>query len=170
MPIYYFIISFANLLFNTGFSALFIKFYSKNEDLDKEKRYNVFGCYIHFMCYIQTLGMIFAINSINFYRKSHRNNFVFWIFMIILIFFIAFIFCIFGYSIHPILSNHLAFEYNPKNVDTFDDKNKLISFSIFIGNVIGFYLFVLLMHFLFSKKADSDYQKKNKIVINKKEE
>ena len=170
LKIFFLIISIANLLFNVGFSSLFILYYSKNEDLDVEKKFQVFGCYIHFMCYIQILGMIFAINSINFYRKNHRNNFVFWIIMIILIFFVAYIFCIFGYSIHPILSNYLAFEYNPKNVDTFDDKNKLISFSIFIGNIMSFYLFVLLMHFLFSKKADSDYQKKNKILINKKDE
>ena len=150
--------------------SLFINYYSKNEELEEEKKLSVFGTYIYFMCYIQLLGMIFAINSINFYRKSHRTNFVFWIIMILLIFFVAFIFCIFGYSIHPLLYDVLTFEYNPKNVDTFDDKNKLISFSIFIGNVISFYLFVLLMYFLFSKKADSDYQKKNKIIINKKEE
>ena len=170
LKIFFLIISVANLLFNTGFSVLFINYYSKNEELEEEKKLSVFGTYIYFMCYIQLLGMIFAINSINFYRKSHRTNFVFWIIMILLIFFVAFIFCIFGYSIHPLLYDVLTFEYNPKNVDTFDDKNKLISFSIFIGNVISFYLFVLLMYFLFSKKADSDYQKKNKIIINKKEE
>ena len=170
LKIFFLVISIANVLINLGFSTLFILYYSKNEELDEVKRFSVFGSYIYFKCYIQILGMIFAVNSINFYRLNHRNNFVFWIIMIILFFFVSSIFCIFGYSIHPLLSKILTFEYNPKNVDTFDDKNKLISFSIFIGNIFSFYFFVLLMYYLFSKKADNDYYKNSKILINKKEE
>ena len=123
------------------------------------------------MCYIQTLGMMVTINSINFYRKNYRNNFCFWICMIILIFFVCFIFCIFGYSIHPVLSDYLSFEYNPKNVDTFDDKTKLVSYAIFLLSLIVYYLFVTLIFFLFRKKAENDYKKSNKLLIsNKKEE
>ena len=169
---FFMIISISNVIFNTGFTSLFIKFYSKNEELDKEKRYSIFGTYIYFMCYIQILGMIYTINSINFYRVNHRNNYIYWILMVLLIFFVSFIFCIFGYSIHPILDGILDFEYNPKNVDTFDDKNKLISFSIFIANIFCFYFFVKIMYHIYDKKAKNEYNKKNNILIstNKKED
>jgi magnesium-transporting ATPase (P-type) len=160
------VISIGNVIFNIAFTLLFMKTYSKNESLEKEKRFKIFGNYIQFMCYFQILGMVFGINTINFYRISHRKNFFFWSIMIILILFVSFIFCIFGYSIYPILKEHLSFEYQSKNVDTFDDRNKLISFSIFVGNVLCFYFFVLIMTFLFKRKAEKDYQKKNKIVIN----
>ena len=168
--IFFMIISLANLIFNSVCTFLFIFFYSKNGELEEEKANNIFGTYIYFMCYIQTLGMILTINSINFYRKNYRNNFCFWIWMIILIFFVSFIFCIFGYSIHPVLSDYLAFEYNPKNVDTFDDKNKLVSYAIFIGNILVYYLFVNLLFFLFSKKAENDYKKNKKLLITNKKE
>ena len=164
---FFMIISVANVFFNAAFTAIFIRFYSKNEEIEEEKRYSIFGTYIYFMCYIQLLGMILSINSINFYRINHRNNFAFWIIMIILIFFVSFIFCIYGYSIHPLLEDVLAFEYNPKNVDAFDDRNKLISFCIFFANVITFYLFVLIMYIIYTKKADNEYHK-NKILINNK--
>ena len=169
---FFMIISISNVIFNTGFTSLFIKFYSKNEELDKEKRYSIFGTYIYFMCYMQILGMIYTINSINFYRVNHRNNYIYWILMVLLIFFVSFIFCIFGYSIHPILDGILDFEYNPKNVDTFDDKNKLISFSIFIANIFCFYFFVKIMYHIYDKKAKNEYNKKNNILIstNKKED
>ena len=120
---FFMIISASNVIFNAGFTVLFIKFYSKNEALNKEERYNIFGTYFYFMCYIQLLGMIYTINSINFYRINQRNNYIYWIIMLLLIFFVSFIFCIFGYSIHPLLDNVLDFEYNPKNVD-----NKLLYF------------------------------------------
>ena len=169
MKFFFMIISFANLLINSGFTALVLKYYSKNKEKSEEEEKSILGTYIYFLCYNQILSMIFAINSINFYRISHRNNFLFWILMIILIFFVSFIFCVFGYNIHPLIHTYLDFEYNPKNVDTFDDRNKLIIFAMFLGNILAFYLFVLLMYYLFSKKAESDYKKKNKIIINKKD-
>ena len=169
--IFFMVISLLFLIIDAVGIFLFIYFYSKNEELDKEKANDIFGTYIYFMCYIQTLGMMVTINSINFYRKNYRNNFCFWICMIILIFFVCFIFCIFGYSIHPVLSDYLSFEYNPKNVDTFDDKNKLVSYAIFLLSIIVYYLFVTLIFFLFRKKAENDYKKSNKLLIsNKKEE
>ena len=75
--IFFMIISFANLIFNSVCTFLFIFFYSKNGELEEEKANNIFGTYIYFMCYIQTLGMMLTINSINFYRKNYRNNFCF---------------------------------------------------------------------------------------------
>ena len=167
---FFIIISLAYVLFNTIFYFLFNNLYSKNEELEKEKMNDIFGTFIYFRCYIQTLSMIFSINSINFYRKNFRNNFCFWICMIISVFFVSFIFCIFGYSIHPVLDKYLPFEYSPKNVDTFDDKNKLESFAIFVANALSYYLFVRLMFFFFSKKAYNDYMKDKKNLINKKEE
>ena len=79
-------ISFGNLIFNTAFMVLFIRFYSKNKSLEKKNENEIFGTYIYFMCYFQILGMIFSINSINFYRIAHRKNFFFWLIMILLIF------------------------------------------------------------------------------------
>ena len=161
-------ISLGNVFINTVFASLFVILYFRNKEFEEEMQKSIYATYIFFLCFIQIFGMVFAVNSINFYRINHRNNYIFWIIMIILILIVSFIFCIYGYSFHPFLYNYLDFEYNPKNVDTFDDKNKIQSFAIFIGNILSYYLFVSLMFFLFSKKAESDYQKKNKIIKNKK--
>ena len=165
---FFVIISTMNLVFNAGFTTLFIYYYSKNKSIEEKTENDIYGTYIYFMCYFQLLGMIYSINSVTFYRISHRSNYIYWIIMIFLIFFVTFIFCIYGYSIHPILYNILAFEYNPKNVDTFDDKNKLISFCIFVGNVFSYFSFTEIILCLYNKKAESAHKARNQLFINNK--
>ena len=157
------IISISNMIINIGFEFIFIKVFINNIELDPLLEKKILGTYCYFFCYFQLLGMIYSINSIHFYRISFTSNFIFFIIMLILLLILAFIYCICEYSFNPILYNILYFEYNSKNVDTFDDKNKLLSFIIYISNAITYYLCVFIFFKIFDKKAKSEVEKKKKL-------
>ena len=147
---------------------LFVIFFSKNKELEHEKERNVFGTYNFFFTYIQLFGMIFSINSISFYRLPLRNNYIFWFFIILIVCGLSYIFCICGYSFHPLLYGVITFEFSSKNVDAFDDKNKLISFLIFASDLIICYLNVYIFFLIFSKKAKRELEKEEENIVKVK--
>ena len=66
------IISVCNLLFNIGILFLFLVNYSNNEELEIKEQKEIFSTYCYFLSYFQMVGMIFSINSINYYRISDK--------------------------------------------------------------------------------------------------
>ena len=144
------------------YGNIFIIFFTKNKGLESKMQNIIFGTYFYFFNYSQSIGMIFTINSINFYRLSFRNNYTFWVIIIFIIFMLSFIFCIGEYSFHPLVFNNITFEYSPKNVDTFDDKNKFSSFLIYFGNITSYYLCTFILLIIFNKMAKNELEKKRK--------
>ena len=71
----------------------------------------------------------------------------------------SFIMCIFGYSFHPFFASYFDFEFSSKNVDAFDDGNKMICFFIFISVIILCYIVVMTLLTIFKKKAQNDFDK-----------
>ena len=141
------------LIINFGYEYLFTFIFTYNKDNEPEQAKQIFSTYYHFFCYFQIIGIIFTINSINFYRIPHRNNYLFCIILIFIILILSLLFLVCEYSFHPFLYNVLTFEYSPKNVDTFDDKNKLLCFIIYMANFITYFFFVFICHSIFYKKA-----------------
>ena len=165
---FFIIISFLNLIIDFLHTMLFVIFFSKNKELEHEKERNVFGTYNFFFTYIQLFGMIFSMNSISFYRLPLRNNYIFWFFIILIVCGLSYIFCICGYSFHPLLYGVITFEFSSKNVDAFDDKNKLISFLIFASDLIICYLNVYIFFLIFSKKAKRELEKEEENIVKVK--
>ena len=112
--------------------------------------------------------MIFSINSIIFYRMPLRNNYLFWLLIILIACGLSYIFCISGYSFHPLLYGVITFEFSSKNVDAFDDKNKLISFLIFASDLITCYLNVYIFFLIFTKKAKRELEKEEENIVKVK--
>ncbi len=156
----------SNVIITIGFGILFLHVFSRNKENEKEKQDKIFGTYSYFFVYFQLVGTIFSINSINFYRLSYSNNYIFLTINIIILILISFIYCICGYSFHPFLYNYLDFEYSPKNVDIFDDKNKLLCFLVYIGNGLTYSFFVSILLFIFNKKAHNEQEENEKIQNN----
>ena len=156
---FYMIISVCNVVFNIGNGYLFISTYTHNKEIDKEEQKEIFGTYCFFLAYFQIIGMIFNINSINYYRITYRQNYCYLILMFVIIMILSLIYLICEYSFHPFLNGTLSFEYNSKNVDTFDDKNKLLSFTIYISGIISFYLCVLFFFTIFNKLEQRKHKK-----------
>ena len=71
----------------------------------------------------------------------------------------SFIMCVFGYSFHPIFGEYFDFEFSSKNVDAFDDGNKMVCFLIFIGVIIICYIVVMILLAIFKKKAQNEFDK-----------
>lgn len=165
---FFMIISVLNLVINFIHNLLFITFYSKNKELPHEKERKIFGTYKFFFFYIQLFGMIISMNSISFYRLPLRNNYLFCLLIIFIICFLSYIFCICGYSFHPFLYGVITFEFSSKNVDAFDDKNKLISFLICSSNIIFCHLNVFIFFFIFTKKANRELEKEKENIVKVK--
>jgi magnesium-transporting ATPase (P-type) len=166
--IFFTIISILNLVIDFIHTLLFVIFFSKNKELEHDKERNVFGTYNFFFAYIQLFGMIFSINSITFYRMPLRNNYLFWLLIILIACGLSYIFCICGYSFHPLLYGVITFEFSSKNVDAFDDKNKLISFLIFASDLITCYLNVYIFFLIFTKKAKRELEKEEENIVKVK--
>ena len=150
---FFFCITFANLIINLSFGFIFINVFSKNKELEAKFENSIFQTYFYFFIYFQILGMIITVNSINFYRISYRNNYIYLAIIIVIYLILSFIFCIGEYSFHPFLYNILTFEYSSQNVDTFDDKNKFSCFLIFTSNIITYYLFTFIFLLIFNRMA-----------------
>lgn len=165
---FFMIISVLNLVINFFHTVLFVIFFTKNKTLEPDKERKVFGTYNFFFTYIQIFGMIFSMNSISFYRLPLRSNYIFWFLIILIICGLSYIFCICGYSFHPLLYGVITFEFSSKNVDAFDDKNKLISFLIFSSDLIICYLNVFIFFLIFSKKAKRELEKEKENIVKVK--
>ena len=156
---FFFIVGIINLILNFIFSVLMNKFYSKNEQIDLEVENKIVGTYHFLLCFFQIIGMFLSINSINFYRKEYKNNFIYMVMIIGIFVSLTFVIEICGNTIYPFSYNLLTFELSSKNVDTFDDRNKLIMFALGFGNIITSYILVYILLNIFKKKAEKDLEK-----------
>ena len=159
---FFFIVFFLNLIINFAYTYLFSIVFTINKEYDSEKERKILGTYCHFLCYFEILGLIYGINSINFYRMNFRSNYLFYIIFIIFICVLSFIFCVCEFSYHPFLYNVLSFEYSSKNVDTFDDKNKFLCFIIYLAILFTFQLSIILFFSIFNKIAKAKLERKEK--------
>ena len=165
---FFMIISVLNLVIDLIHTMLFIIVFTKNKELEHDKEVKVFGTYNFFFTYIQLFGMIFSMNSISFYRSSLKNNYLFWLIIILTVCGLSYVFCVCGYSFHPLLYGVITFEFSSKNVDAFDDKNKLFSFLIFGSDLIMCYLNVYIFFLIFSKKAKRELEKEEENIVKVK--
>ena len=141
------------------FNVLFINIYRQNKELDEQEYRKIYGTYYYIFNVFMMLSTQFSINSINFYRVENTNNFIYLFLLILLFMAFSFIMCIFGYSFHPIFASYFDFEFSSKNVDAFDDGNKMVCFLIFIGVIIICYIVVMILLAIFKKKAQNEFDK-----------
>ena len=105
------------------------------------------------------LSTQFSINSINFYRVENTNNFIYFFLIISLFMGFSFIMCVFGYSFHPLFASYFDFEFSSKNVDAYDDGNKMVCFLIYLAVIITCYIVVITLFTIFKKKAQNEFDK-----------
>jgi magnesium-transporting ATPase (P-type) len=158
--VFFMLIVISFIIITLGYGFLFMHLFSRNEEYEIEMQDKLFQTYSQSLTYSQLVSIFISLNSINFYRTSNKNNFFFWGFIIIMIITLTFIYCICGYSFHPL--NFLSFEYSSKNVDTFDDKNKLVCFLLYIANGLTYYFFVCILLAIFNKIAQNEKNKMEK--------
>ena len=165
---FFMIISLLNLFINFIYTMIFSVIFIRNKQISHEKERKIFGTYNFFFTFVQLFGMIFSMNSISFYRLPQTSNTIFWISNIFIGYFLAYVFCICGYSFHPFLYGIITFEFSSKNVDAFDDQNKLKSFLIFSSDLIFCYLNVYIFFLIFSKKAERELEKEKDNIVKVK--
>jgi hypothetical protein len=157
--IFFILITISIVIITLGYSFLFIHYFSRNKELEIGIQDNIFKTYSHIFVFFQIVSTLFSINSINFYRITYQNNLVFWSLTILILMLVTFVYCVCGYSFHPLIDKFLYFEYSSKNGDTFDDKNKLVCFLIYISNGLTYYFFVCILLAIFKKKAQIEQDK-----------
>ena len=141
------------------YNVLFLKVYRHNKELEDQEFKKIYGTYYYIFNVFMMLSTQFSINSINFYRVENTNNFIYFFLIIFLFMAFSFIMCVFGYSFHPIFGEYFDFEFSSKNVDAFDDGNKMVCFFIFLAVIITCYIVVLTLFTIFKKKAQNEFDK-----------
>ena len=142
------------------YNILFMNIYRKNKSLEEQEYKTIYGTYYYIFNVFMMLSTQFSISSINFYRIENTNNFIYFFLLILLFMAFSFIMCSFGYSFHPLLANYFDFEFSSKNVDAFDDGNKMVCFLIFLAVIITCYIAVMTLFAIFKKKAQTEFDKK----------
>jgi hypothetical protein len=59
-------------------------------------------------------------------------------------------------------TQYFSFENLKSKSDTFDDRNKLLMFVIIAFDLASTLIFIIIIQFIFNKKADSNVKKKTK--------
>ena len=131
------------------------KFYIGNYVYIEQKKIDIIYCSYYFsFCIEQLISTIFAFNLISFYRKSSLTNIFLMIFcLMIFLYFIILTFLSssnFKYDIF----NITYFEFLEKDVDSFDDNNKLKSFIACITDLFACIIYSKIIYFIFDKLAN----------------
>ena len=156
---YFFIQSLTLTIVIILYNVLFLKVYRHNKELEEQEFKKIYGTYYYIFNVFMMLSTQFSINSINFYRVENTNNFIYFFLIIFLFMAFSFIMCVFGYSFHPIFASYFDFEFSSKNVDAFDDGNKMVCFLIFLAVIITCYIVVITLFAIFKKKAQNEFDK-----------
>ena len=165
---YFFTQSFILLVSIIIYNTLFIFLFKRNKTLESNHYKTIFITYYYFFNLFQMLSTQFSLNTIIFYRKENQNNYIYNLLIIILFCIFSFIICICGYSYHPLFIQNFDFEFSSKNIDSFDDLNKLISFSLFMANLLTSYLIIIIVFSIYKKKARAENER-TEIKKNEKE-
>ena len=135
---------------------LFFCLYRKNNNIDENKRDEIFTTYFSILSYNQIFSILFSFNYIRFYRKIVSENYLF--FFLLLVFFstILSITCLTRAGSYSLILEPFIFENSLKNSDTFDDRNKFIMFLIIVIDLCCTIVFVSISKYCYNKNSSKN--------------
>ena len=147
-------------------AVLFFILYRKNDDIEENKRNEIFITYYSILSYNKIFSTLFSFNFIRFYRRSIIENYIFFFLLLLFFYTIVSIICAnrSGYSNSLMMS--LVFENSQKNSDTFDDRNKILTIAIIVFDIFCTIIFVFISQYFYKKNLDTN---SNEIIKEKKE-
>ena len=139
---------------------IFYFMYDYNENIDMSINKDIILTYIFIMTWSQAMSSVLVFNINTFYRKSFLSNFIFLIVYIIFFLFIIYLITLNDISLGKIEVLNVSFEFYKNNVDFFDDTHKLLLLYIILGDIFLPSILVIILKYVFEKKAINYRQKK----------
>ena len=120
---------------------------------DLERNAQVFCTFYFILCLELIFSSVFIFNYNSFYRKNiHENTF----FIIVILIFIAYMIILltlnssnFSFDIFHIT----YFEYFNKLLDSYSDRNKILTFNVFVVDFLTSFIYSRIIFFIFNKKS-----------------
>jgi magnesium-transporting ATPase (P-type) len=151
-----------NLIIKTLSMGFFFSFYRENSLIEEYRRNNINSSYFA----ILTMNLIFTtligFNFVRFYRNSIIDNYMFLLTLIVFMCLILINTCLSKIGLATFITKFFSFENLKSKSDTFDDRNKLLMFVIIAFDLASTLIFIIIIQFIFNKKADSNVKKKTK--------
>ena len=164
----YIVLQFIGNIFIKSFDiCLFFNLYRKNSNIEESKRNTIFLSYIAILCFNQIFTTLFGFNFNRFYRKSFYDNI--WFCLALMAFFFIILIVIFfsGKEYQNVLTQYYIFENLKENSDTFDERNKLVMFTIIIADLLVTIFFISITQYFFNKKSKKqEVNEKKEIASN----
>ena len=70
--------------------------------------------------------------------------------------------CLSKVGLATLFTQYFSFENLKSKSDTFDDRNKLVMFGIIALDLSSTIIFIIVIQFIFNRKADNNVKKENK--------
>ena len=127
--------------------------YSTNHLLEKADVNKIFCTYYFILCTEMIFSTSFAIFYISFYRKNILSNTFFMLFIILLLSYFIMLITLNSSNLRYDLFQLSYFEYFEYLIDSFDDRNRLIYFSICLGDFLLSFFYARLIYLIFNSIA-----------------
>ena len=161
LKIYYYVNLFFVLLMKLLCIFFFSSLYKSDSQIKIEKRDKIFVTYYFILNIEFIICIVFSFNYISFFRKSPFSNLFLKFFALLMVLYILILITLNSSNFRYDFFDITVFEFSPKLIDSFGDKNRiwliLLSFFDFISSI----LFSTLIYYIFDKIA------KNRLSIKK---
>ncbi len=169
LKIYYYVNLFFVLLMKLLCIFFFSSLYKSDSQIKIEKRDKIFVTYYFILNIEFIICIVFSFNYISFFRKSPFSNLFLKFFALLMVLYILILITLNSSNFRYDFFDITVFEFSPKLIDSFGDKNRiwliLLSFFDFISSI----LFSTLIYYIFDKIAKNrlSIKKNNNNVIKK---
>ena len=169
LKIYYYVNLFFVLLMKLLCIFFFSSLYKSDIQIKLEKRDKIYVTYYFILNIEFIICIVFSFNYISFFRKSPFSNLFLKFFALLMVLYILILITLNSSNFRYDFFDITVFEFSPKLIDSFGDKNRiwliLLSFFDFISSI----LFSTLIYYIFDKIAKNrlSIKKNNNNVIKK---
>ena len=150
-----------NIIIKTYAIGFFFYLYRENSLIEESRRNNIYSSYSAILTMNLIFTTLFGFNFVRFYRKSIIDNYMFLFALIVFMILILINTCLSKIGLGTLFTKYFAFENLKSKSDTFDDRNKLIMFGIIALDLASTIIFIIIIQYIFNKKADNNVKKKN---------
>ena len=144
---------FGLIFFKLIFIYMASKYYKTNKLLNFNDVDKIFSSYYFILCIELILSTSFTINYISCYRKNILSNTFFMLFIILLLSYFIMLITLNSSNLRYDLFQLSYFEYFEYLIDSFDDRNRLIYFTICLADFLLSFFYARLIYLIFNSIA-----------------
>ena len=126
---------------------------------DNVRNAQVFCTFYFLLCLESLFSSIFIFNYNSFYRKNFIENTFFIFIILIFLFYLLILLTLSSSNYNLDILNITYFEFLDELVDSYSDRNKLITFIVFVIDFLCSFIYSRIVYFIFDKKSEKSKAK-----------